>query len=156
MSAIMDDIDRAIIGLLMKDGRLSSSEIARRIDQVSRRTVRSRIRQLRTRGIMRVQAFLDPDALGYDVRADVSVETEHGKLTEVAEALASLDIVSYVAIMAGDPDLRIQVRVSDISALNDFILDTLQEMPGVRSSRGAVVAKVVKNIYDWEAPRERE
>ena len=72
----VDTVDRAIVDLLMEDGRMSSADIARRIGGVSERSVRYRLQRLIDRGIVRVSAILAPQALGFSVVADVFVEVE--------------------------------------------------------------------------------
>ena len=56
-----DHIDWEIITLLNEDGRMPSAEIARRLGDVSARTVTNRINQLTKHGIINVRAVVNPE-----------------------------------------------------------------------------------------------
>ena len=75
----LDKIDREIIRLLNKDGRMSSAEIARRLGEVPARTISHRIEGLIARDIINVRAIVNPLTLGYHVMADVLIEVEDRK-----------------------------------------------------------------------------
>ncbi len=47
-----DDIDRKIVDLLMKDGRLPAAEIARQIGGITERIVRYRIERMVAEGVI--------------------------------------------------------------------------------------------------------
>ena len=59
----LDDTDRAIVNLLMEDGRMPCSQIARRIGCVSERAVRYRIDQLVAHEVVRISAIPNPQSL---------------------------------------------------------------------------------------------
>jgi DNA-binding Lrp family transcriptional regulator len=69
----LDLTDSKIITLLNQDGRMSSAEIARRIGDISPRTVNYRIESLVERGVISVRAIVNPKMLGYVVLADVLI-----------------------------------------------------------------------------------
>jgi Lrp/AsnC family transcriptional regulator for asnA, asnC and gidA len=147
-----DEMDRRIVDLLLEDGRMPSAEMARRLGKVSARTISSRIDRLVERGLMRVTAVCNPRALGYRIAADISIETEPRKVAEVAERLTQLDRVSYVALVAGDRDVAIQVNVADVEDLQTFISDELQAIPGVRRTKTYLLTRILKDIYEWPIP----
>ncbi|MBN1629586.1 MAG: AsnC family transcriptional regulator [Thermoleophilia bacterium] len=74
MTYDLDTIDRRILALLKEDGRMPSSQIARRIGAVSERSVRYRIDRLRRSGVLRIAAVLNPLALGYTSTGDVLID----------------------------------------------------------------------------------
>src|SRR5574341_718130 len=92
----LDETDRAIIALLNEDGRMTSAEIARRLGNISARMVSYRIDGLVAKGIITVRAVVNPDVLGFDVLADVLIETEPGQLRAVAYEIAAFPQVTYV------------------------------------------------------------
>ncbi|HID64146.1 MAG TPA: Lrp/AsnC family transcriptional regulator [Anaerolineae bacterium] len=150
----IDAIDRAIVSLLSKDGRMSCAEIARSIDGVSERTVRNRIDRLLEQKIIRVSAIVNPKALGYNIVADIFIETEAGHVREVADVILGLDRVSYVGCSTGDRDLSIQVYAVSVEDLYNFVTETLHNIPGVRRTNTSIVPIVLKDVYDWEIPHE--
>ena len=50
-AALLDDTDRALLGLLRENARASTAELARRLD-LSRTTVQSRIERLERRRVI--------------------------------------------------------------------------------------------------------
>lgn len=153
----LDHIDRQIVELLLTDGRLSATEITRRLGaQVSERSVRYRIDRLRRTGVMRVSAVVNPQALGYEVTGDVHVEVAPGKLREVAERLAGFPNVSYVAASAGEVDLSVQVYAHDNQELMRFVDEVLGHIDGVTRTRTVVVPWKLKDVYEWQIPDELE
>ena len=71
-----DNIDWKIITFLNENGRMPSAEIARKLGNVSARTVTNRINALTENGIISVRAIVDPVKVGYGVMADVFIEVE--------------------------------------------------------------------------------
>ena len=80
MSYKVDSTDRAIVDLLIKDGRMSSAEIARRVSGLSERSARYRVDRLVKEGIIRVSAIACPKAVGLPATADVFIEVEPGRI----------------------------------------------------------------------------
>ncbi|MCJ7795171.1 MAG: AsnC family transcriptional regulator, partial [Thermoleophilia bacterium] len=84
MAHRIDDTDRRIVSFLLADGRMPSSDLARRLGNVSERTVRYRIERLIAEGIVHVGAVIDPKAIGLVVTADIWIEVVPGHLRRVA------------------------------------------------------------------------
>jgi DNA-binding Lrp family transcriptional regulator len=148
----LDQTDRAIIGLLNEDGRMSSAEISRRLGDVPSRTVSYRIDHLIERGIISVKAIVNPPALGYNVLADVFLEVEPGRVRAVANKVASFPEVSYVACATGESDVSITVRVRNNEELFDFVTDQLSGIPGVRRTQTHLLPIMLKDIDSWLPP----
>jgi Lrp/AsnC family transcriptional regulator for asnA, asnC and gidA len=149
----LDDIDRSVIGLLNEDGRMPSAEIGRRLG-ISPRTVNYRIENLIKRGIINVRAVVNPKVLGYDVLADVLIETEPGRLKEVARAIAEFSQVSYVAGATGDRDISIQIVAHSNEELFNFVTETLGNLPGVRRTQTHLLPLKFKDIDSWLPPEQ--
>lgn len=155
MRPIVDDLDRAIVDLLKEDGRMSCAEMARRLGDVSANTVSNRIRRLVENGIMKVTSVADPWALGYPLTALIDVQTDQANLTELAQAIAALDVVSYVAIVAGDRDLLVVVHVRDTEHLHSFVTTTLRRLPSItRTETALLLTRSFKDLHDWSIPPE--
>jgi len=152
VTAKLDDIDREIIALLLQDGRMSSTQMARRLGDVSERTVRYRVDRLIDRGVIQIGAIVNPRSLGYAVTADVWIEVSPSRLREVAEQLAHLQEVSYVAYSTGDRDLSIQVYARDNEELHAFVSDVVGNLPGVTRTSIMLVPWKVKDVHQWRVP----
>ncbi len=83
----IDQIDRAIIDLLMQDGRMPAAEIARNLGGgISERMVRYRIQRLTSAGVISINAIANRQALGYSVVADVFIEVETSQISHGGRA----------------------------------------------------------------------
>lgn len=152
MAHKVDPLDRAIVHLLIEDGRMSSAEIARRIGDISERAVSRRIERLIQSGVIRVSAVVNPKAIGFPVTADVWLEIEPGRVLEVAQKMATFEQVSYVACSTGDRDLSIQVYARDNEELYRFVTEVIGKVPGVRKTSTILVPLILKDVYNWDIP----
>src|SRR5659263_182690 len=150
----LDAIDRSIVSLLLEDGRVSSAEITRRIGHVSERAVRYRIERLVRKGVIRISAIVNPQAVGFSVIGDVLIDVAPGKLQDVAVQLVDFPTVSYVAGSVGDGDLSVQVYARDTEELLRFVNEVIGKVPGVTRTKLAMVPWKLKDVYQWQVPVE--
>ena len=148
----LDRIDWEIIALLNKDGRMPSAEIARRLGNVSARTITNRIDALTRKGTINIRAIVNPEKFGYSVLADVFIEVEPGRVREVAERVAEFSQVSYVACATGDTDISISVRARSIEELFNFTTEKLGKIPGVRRTQSYLLPLKIKDLDTWLPP----
>jgi len=104
-----DMTDIKIVNLLLEDGRMSASEISRRLTNISERAVRYRIDRMIDEGVIQISAVVNPEALGFNIKADVWLEVESDLILEVAKKLAAFENVTYVACGIGQNDISIQI-----------------------------------------------
>jgi Lrp/AsnC family transcriptional regulator for asnA, asnC and gidA len=131
---------------------MPSAEIARRLGDVSARTVTNRIEALTREGIINIRAIVNPDMVGYGVMADVFIEVEPGRVREVAGWVAELPQVSYVACATGDSDVSITLRVRNIEELFNFVNEKLGKIPGVRRTQSYLLPLKLKDLDTWLPP----
>jgi Lrp/AsnC family transcriptional regulator for asnA, asnC and gidA len=148
----LDTIDRAIVDLLIEDGRMSSAGMACRIGGVSERSVRYRLERLLHSGVIRVSAIVNPKAVGFGVTADVLLEVEPGHVQEVAQRMAEFEQVSYIACSTGERDLSIQIYARDNEELYRFVTEVIGHVPAIRRTTTILVPVVLKDVYDWHIP----
>ena len=148
----IDIIDVKIVNLLLKDGRMSASEIARRINGISERVVRYRIDRMIEDDIINISAIVKPKAFGLDTYADVWLEVESDNILEVANKLAEYDNVTYVACSIGETDVSIQVVSKDTVEIYQFVTEVVRKLPGVRKTVTSIVPVVLKDVYQWRIP----
>jgi Lrp/AsnC family transcriptional regulator for asnA, asnC and gidA len=148
----LDRTDWEIITLLNEDGRMPSTEIARRLGDVSARTVTNRINQLTRNGIINVRAVVNPESVGYSVMADVFIDVEPGRVREVAHQVAEFPEVTYVACAAGESDVSVSIRVRTIEEMFNFINENLGKIPGVRRTQSYILPLKIKDFDTWLPP----
>ncbi|HET91543.1 MAG TPA: Lrp/AsnC family transcriptional regulator [Chloroflexi bacterium] len=131
---------------------MSCADIARRIGDVTERTVRYRLDRLIKEKIIRVSAVVNPKAIGLPVIADVFLEVEPGRLMEVAHKMLEFESVSYVAGSTGDRDLSIQIIARDNEELFNLVTEVIGQVPGVRKTTTLLVPMTLKDVYEWSIP----
>jgi len=149
----IDNTDKKIINLLMEDGRMPASEIARRIGGISERVVRYRIERIVDEGYIQISAITNPKSLGYKVTADVFLEVESNSILDVAKKASEYDCVSYVACSIGENDISIQIVGRDTNEVYKFVTEVLGKIPGVRKTTTSIVPLVLKDVYQWRIPK---
>lgn len=149
----IDNIDIKIINLLMEDGRMPASEMARRIGSISERMIRYRIDRIVNEGYIQISAITNPKSLGYTVTADVFLEVESSAIIDVAKKAAEYDCVSYVACAIGESDISIQVVGHDTNEVYQFVTEIIGKIHGVRKTTTSIVPLVIKDVYQWRIPK---
>ena len=145
---LLDDLDKAIIKALQLDGRRPYAQIGREL-KVPEATVRQRAERLISRGIVQVVGVTDPLAMGFGQPAFIGLHVDAARLDEVAEAVASLDEVTYVVVTAGRFDMICEVVCEDNEHLLRLLADQLAKVDGSRSTETMVELRFVKESYRW-------
>lgn len=150
----VDDIDLQILGVLQENARLSTAEIARRID-LAASAVHERIKKLEARGVIRGYSVdLDPEALGLGLTAFLFVKS-NDRLGDyrTAEALSEVPQVLEVHHIAGDHCFLLKVKERSNGDLGRLLREKLGAIPSVRSSRTTIVLETVKEIAKLPMPQ---
>ena len=147
----IDTLDCRIIDLLMEDGRMPASVIARQVG-ISERSVRYRIERLVGNDVIRMTAVVNPQALGYKVIADVFIEVEPALIMDVAKILAEHESVSYVACSIGESDLSAQIVARDANEIYSLVTEFIGQLPGVRKTTTSILPVKLKDVYEWSVP----
>jgi Lrp/AsnC family transcriptional regulator for asnA, asnC and gidA len=148
-----DNVDRKIVDLLMEDGRMPASEIARRLGGgTSERVIRYRIDRLVKENIISLTAVVNPKSLGFPIVADVWLECGSDAILAVAEELSKYEMVSYVACAIGETDVSVQIIARDTSEVYSFVTGVIGKITGVRKTTTSIVPLVLKDVYQWHIP----
>lgn len=147
-----DKLDVKIVNLLLEDGRMSASELARRIGDITERTIRYRIERMIEEDVIRISAVIRPEAFGLTIKADVWLEVESDMILDVAKKMAEFENVTYVACAIGQNDISIQVVAKDTAEIYHFVTEVIRKVPGVRKTVTSIVPLVLKDVYQWRVP----
>lgn len=147
----MDDIDRAIVSELVRDGRISVRALADRV-HISRANAYSRIGRLVAEGaITGFTAVLDPPRVGLGTSAYINLSIDQTAWRTVSDRLRQVPYIQHFALVGGDYDILALVRAPDNAALRSVVLDGIQDIPGVRSTRTWLVFEESDGAgVDWE------
>ena len=140
----MDEKDKLILSLLQKDGRMTASEIAEKVD-LSVPAVTERIRKLTEGGVLKdFRAVLDAKKVGYDVTAyillDMSSSNSYGDMVQYAQ---DNDEVLECHSITGEGSHILKVRTHDTSSL-ESLLRNIQSWPGVIRTHTMIVMSTFK------------
>lgn len=147
-----DKTDIKIVNLLLEDGRMSASEISRRMGGTSERLIRYRIERMVNGGVIQVSAVVNPEALGFAIKADIWLEVAADQVLEVAKKMATFENVTYVACGIGQNDISIQVVAKDTSEVYYFVTEVVRKVPGVIKTTTSIVPIILKDVYQWRVP----
>ncbi len=148
----IDAVDFTIVNFLMEDPLISAASIARRIGNISPRSISSRIEMLVNQDVIRITAIVNPEKVGFPVKADIDVQVESMPLFDAALRLAELEQTSWVACAIDGSHINVQVCVQDIQELYRFVSDVIHKVPGIIRTSTSVVVQVFKDSYDWQIP----
>lgn len=137
--ADLDDIDRAILDELRRDARVSMTAIAETV-HISRAGAHARIKRLTDLGVITGYTVrTDPVLLGHHASAYVMLSLEQPAWQEVQEQLQRIPEVEHMALVGGDFDVILLVRASDARDLRRIVLEDIQAISAVRSTRTTLI-----------------
>jgi Lrp/AsnC family transcriptional regulator, leucine-responsive regulatory protein len=140
----MDATDLEIVNALVLDGRMTFSELADRIG-MSGPSTSDRVRRLETTGtIAGYSATLNPEAVGADLAAFVSVTLSGpGVRDAFVDALKDEPAVLELHHVAGDGDYLLKVRCANTRELERLVSERVKGVAGVSQTRTTVVLSTV-------------
>ena len=149
---MLDKTDRAIISYLQYDGRMPYTKIAEELG-LAEGGVRRRVKKMTDEGVLQIVGIVEPHDIGLDEAGMIGVSVEGRPLDDVAEEIAGHSEVTYLFQAAGEFDLFVEVYCQDREHFVDFLNNTLQRIPGVRSTQSFLILKMYKLSYRWgDAP----
>lgn len=143
----LDRIDRRILELLQKDGRLSMTELASRVG-LSATPVTERVRRLeRDRVITGYHARVDPAAVdkGLLVFVEIRLSAKSGEVFDrVKKEILFVPEVLECHLVSGDYDYLIKARISGMTEYRRLLGNILLKLPSAAESRSYVVMEELK------------
>jgi Lrp/AsnC family leucine-responsive transcriptional regulator len=146
----MEELDRQIVQLLVKDGRMSYTDLGKATG-LSTSAVHQRVRRLEQRGVIRgYAAVVDPESVGLPLTAFISVKPfDPSAPDDIAERLAGvpeIEACHSVAChsVAGDENYILKVRVPSPAALED-LLQQIRTLGSVSTRTTVVLSTPYEN-----------
>ena len=140
---VLDRLDFEILSILQEDGRMSFTVIADRL-KISVGTARTRLNKLIEDGTVNIIGRVDPEKVGFRCYAHIAVFVRPATLKEkVAQKIATLPEVSFLAMTSGDYDLEVDVMCRDNNHLVDFVND-ISKIEGIQQTKTTIYFKVYK------------
>ena len=154
----LDEIDRKILFYLQANCKIPYHEIGKRL-KIAPSTVHNRVKRLMKNKIIKAfSALLDPQKLGLNVVSWIGINTEPGKLKDVAKILTTFEEIQVVGASYGDHDILIQVTCKDASALSDFLRTKIKTIDGVKDEprlHSSIFTEIFK-VDNWLPLRQMD
>jgi DNA-binding Lrp family transcriptional regulator len=142
----LDDIDRKLLGELLKDSKRSYRELARAIG-VSAATVINHVQRLESAGVIKDYSVrLDHERLGYELTVITEITVSKGKLLETEEEIAKISNACAVYDVTGLTDAMVVAKFKSRSDLSEFTKKLLA-MPYVERTNTHVVLTTMKEDF---------
>ncbi len=164
---MLDSKDKAILALLSENARATITSIAS-IIKISDVATKKRLQKLeKEKVILGYRVIVDPSQVGYEAIAIIGINTEPGKVVEIAEIVANRPDTTFVAITTGDHEVLAEVWAKDTKDLLRKIKE-IEGLSGVKEVFPAILVKVVKhrtslpeefireNLREYESDTKKE
>lgn len=149
----IDAIDREILKILQKDGRIANVDLAEKAG-LSASPCARRVKQLEDAGIIaRYGALIDQKSVGLPVNVFVNVTLERqveGALQKFEAAILQRPEVMECYLMTGEADYFLRVVVADLDAYERFLIEHLTRIPGIANIKSSFALKQI--AYRTELP----
>ena len=150
----LDSFDRKILDVIAVDGRITVTDLAKRIG-LSKSPTQARLRRLEETGVVRgYAATFDPILLGRDHVAFVEVklsDTREEALAAFNAAILRIPEVEQCHLIAGAFDYLLKVRTSGMAAYRAVLAEHLSVLPYLENTSTYVAMQGVKE--DPVAPK---
>jgi Lrp/AsnC family transcriptional regulator, leucine-responsive regulatory protein len=146
----LDRFDEAILRILSTEGRVSATELARRIG-LSKSPAQARIKRLEESGVITgYRALLDPIRMGQAHVAFVEVrlsDTREAALQAFNKAVLAVPEVEQCHMIASRFDYLLKVRTSDIQDYRRVLAERISGLPHVASTSTYVAMEAIKEVF---------
>lgn len=145
----LDDLDLQIIERLGQDARVSNREIGREFG-LTEGTIRARLRRLIQTKTIRVSAVTNVARLKNPILAYLFIEADEAfHIDAVAQALADLPQISFVATLLGRSDILAMTLVEEGDQVTELLHQTIDKIPGVHRVRYSLGQHFIKHDFRW-------
>ena len=143
----LDALDRKIIQLLIKNARISYSDIGQEVG-ISRVAVKARIQALEQRGIIEeYTTIINPQKISGAVSCYFEIETLPDTLSEVTETLKQNEVITQVYRVTGKNKLHVHAVAASSEEMENLVREVIDPLPGSKISRGCASEQyVLRNL----------
>ncbi|MEO7335944.1 MAG: Lrp/AsnC family transcriptional regulator [Caldimonas sp.] len=143
----LDAVDRAILGELQREGRLSNLELAQRI-HLSPSACLRRVKSLEETGVIaQYVALVNPRAIGKHGVSFTIINLERVGVAQIEafeQAVRDQPEVLDCFYVAGSNDYLLRFTYRDAEDLERFHAEVLMRLPGIARSNSLLVLRTVK------------
>ncbi len=147
----LDEIDKKIVSILQKEGRLSNKELAERINLTTTPTL-ERVRRLEKNNVIQgYTAILNKESIGKGFSAFVSVTLSVHQLNlmgEFTDAIKSIPEILACYNTTGEGDFLLHIVAKDVKDFEQFLRAKLTTLPDVQRLHTSIVLSTIKEEFN--------
>ena len=151
---VLDSVDCQMIELLQKDGRISNTEIAKRIG-ISEATVRTRLNRLIDEEFIQIVAVSNPIKLGFDIVGNIRIHVDIKKMDKIIKELKKLKPLWFIVQTTGGTGIDTEFVAKSLDELNELIFEKINKIDGIIKTETSLFLKYIKRQYDWGTAQNR-
>jgi DNA-binding Lrp family transcriptional regulator len=155
----LDKIDKQILNTLQTDGKITNSRLSK-IVGISAPATLERVKRLEKAGVIsHFTAVLDPEKIGFTIKAFVSISVNLSNLASVdsvKEKFAALEEVIECYQIAGANDFILKVAAKDIKTYGEFMNQKLTQIEGIQAIKSSFVIDSVKEQRAFKLNSEED
>jgi Lrp/AsnC family transcriptional regulator for asnA, asnC and gidA len=144
----IDPIDCRMIEFLQKDGRLSNTEIAKKLG-LSEATVRTRLQRLIQEEYIQIVAVSNPLKLGFEAVGTIRIHVDIKQMDKIIRELKGIRALWHIVQSTGGTGIETEFVVKDLNKLNELIFEKINRIDGVLRTETSLFLNYVKRQYDW-------
>lgn len=156
MTASLDRLDRKILDLLQREGRLPITELALRVG-LSTSPCSERVKRLEKNGVITgYHARVSPEALGKTllVFVEIKLSSKSGEVFDkVKKELLHMPEVLECHLVSGAFDYLVKARLRGMGEYRHLLGDILKKLPVPAESHSYVVMEEVKETLELPVDR---
>ena len=156
--AELDKIDNNILKILAVDGRISVTELSKRVG-LSKTPCQIRMKRLQKNGfILGFRAIIDPNKMDAGHVAFINVtlsETTSKALNHFNEAVRAISEIEQCHMIASNFDYLLKVRTKNIADYRVILGEKISSLPYVSHTSTFVVMETVKDVNVRKIKREK-
>ncbi|HIU49255.1 MAG TPA: Lrp/AsnC family transcriptional regulator [Candidatus Avimonoglobus intestinipullorum] len=142
----LDELDQKIIQLLIKNARMSYSDIGQQTG-ISRVAVKARVQSLERRGIIEeYTTIINPQKISGAISCYFEIETLPDTLSNVVELLNQNDIITQIYRVTGRNKLHVHAVAASNEEMERLLREVIDPLPGVISCSCNMILSRVKDI----------
>lgn len=142
----LDELDQKIVQLLIKNARMSYSDIGQQVG-ISRVAVKMRIQSLERRGIIEeYTTIINPQKINGAVSCYFEIETTPEALLPVTELLCQNETITQIYRVTGKNKLHVHAVASSNEEMERLILENIDPLPGIVSCSCNIILSRIKDI----------
>lgn len=144
----LDRMDRRIVSLLQKDGRMPIVTLAKELG-TSETTARNRLKRLINDEIIKVVAVGNPIKLGFEIIGNIKLDINLKQKDAILAELKQIDALNYVALTTGGNDIDLEFIAGSLDEFKTLIFEKISRIDGINSVETSLIVEIIKDTWDY-------